>query len=236
MKNNIVSRIEQIQRRILNACQKAQRDPHTVKLLMATKTVDPDRIKIALSTGQTLIAENRIQELKEKYTALADTPHISHFIGHLQTNKINDLIRYEVSCLHSLDRLELIQKLQSRLEVQNRTMQALLQVNTSQEASKFGCHPDEVPALIQAVLSCPRIELKGFMTIGANSTDESTVRACFQLLKHLQTQSQEQFQIALPELSMGMSHDLEWAIEEGATIIRVGSAIFGERIYTPTTS
>src|SRR5690606_35437519 len=109
------------------------------------------RIKIALRTGQTLIAENKVQELKEKYGPLKEVSHTNHFIGHLQTNKIKDLLKYDVSCIQSLDRLDLAEKLHQRLQFENKSIEVLIQVNTSNEESKFGVHPDNAIELVKQV-------------------------------------------------------------------------------------
>ena len=230
---NILQNIELIQQRIAKACAKAGRNPEEVKLLLATKTVTPERIKIALEAGYTLIAENKVQELKEKYEALKDTPHTNHFIGHLQTNKIKEILRYEVSCVESVDRLDLAQKLHNRLASEGKELDIFIQVNTSGEESKFGVAPEEALALTRQVAQLPTLHIRGLMTIGLFSAEEDKVRKCFQLLKSIQ---QQIFALNLPdvqphELSMGMSGDLEVAIAEGATIVRVGTAIFGKRIY-----
>lgn len=230
---NIIQNIAHIQERIHTACRKSNRNPDEVKLLLATKTVPAERIKIALQSGQTLIGENKVQELKEKYETLRDVPHINHFIGHLQTNKIKDILKYDVSCIQSLDRLDVAEKLQQRLELGDKTIEVLIQVNTSGEASKFGVNPDHALALVEQIAPLNRLKIKGLMTIGLFSAETEKVRQCFRLLKHIQ---QEVMDLNLPnaamqELSMGMSGDLETAIEEGATIIRVGTAIFGQRIY-----
>jgi pyridoxal phosphate enzyme, yggS family len=230
---NILENITHINERIAAACQRVGRKPEEVKLLLATKTVPPERIKIALQAGYTLIAENKVQELKEKYEALKDTPHTNHFIGHLQTNKIKEILRYEVSCVESVDRYDLAQKLHNRLEAEGKTLDVFIQVNTSGEESKFGAAPDQVLELVQQVAALPTLHIKGLMTIGLFSADTEQVRACFKLLKKIQ---QDIIALHLPsvqpqELSMGMSGDLETAIEEGATIVRVGTDIFGKRIY-----
>lgn len=230
---NILENITHINERIAAACQRVGRKPEEVKLLLATKTVPPERIKIALQAGYTLIAENKVQELKEKYEALKDTPHTNHFIGHLQTNKIKEILRYEVSCVESVDRYDLAQKLHNRLESEGKTLDVFIQVNTSGEESKFGAAPDQVLELVQQVAALPTLRIKGLMTIGLFSADTQQVRACFKLLKKIQ---QDIIALHLPnvqpqELSMGMSGDLETAIEEGATIVRVGTDIFGKRIY-----
>lgn len=233
MKEDILHNLEIINTRIKNACEKAGRNPHEVKLLLATKTVSAERIKIALENGQTLIAENKVQELKEKYEDLKAIPHENHFIGHLQSNKIKDILKYDISCIQSLDRLELAEKLHQKLLAGNRTIEVLIQVNTSNEESKFGVDPDKAIELIKKVSEFSTLKIKGLMTIGLFSAETEKVRLCFKILKNLQ---QKIFQEKIPnvemnELSMGMSGDLETAIEEGATIVRVGTAIFGARIY-----
>lgn len=230
---NILQNIEVIKQRIAAACARVGRKAEEVKLLLATKTVTPERIKIALKAGNTLIAENKIQELKEKYEALKDVPHTNHFIGHLQTNKIKEILRYEVSCVESVDRIDLAQKLHNRLASEGKELDIFIQVNTSNEESKFGADPAEVLDLVKQVAQLPTLHIKGLMTIGLFSADTDKVRACFKLLKQLQ---QQIIALGLPNvdpqaLSMGMSGDLETAIEEGATIVRVGTAVFGERIY-----
>lgn len=228
-----LSNIQTIQKRIDAACAQSNRSSNEVKLLLATKTVSAQRIKIALNAGYTLIGENRVQELKEKYEDLRDTPHTNHFIGHLQTNKIKEILRYEVSCVQSLDRYDLAEKLHQRLTNEGKTIEVLIQVNTSNEESKFGVHPDAVIDLVKKVSQLKTLKIKGLMTIGLFSDDADKVRECFRLLKRIQ---QQIIDLNLPdvemnELSMGMSGDLEIAIEEGATIIRVGTAIFGQRNY-----
>lgn len=234
MSEHIAENIAVIQGRIEKACNASGRDPGEVKLLLATKTVSAERIKIAFSAGVTLIAENKVQELKEKFEALKDSPHTKHFIGHLQTNKIKDLLKCEVACIESLDRLDLAEKLQQRLEFEDKTIEALIQVNTSFEESKFGVSPEDAVELVKQVSQFDRIKIKGLMTIGLFSDEIERVRKCFRLLKDIQQQiiDLEIPNVEMNELSMGMSGDLEAAIEDGATIVRVGTAIFGERIYS----
>lgn len=231
--DEIISNLNQINKRIKNACKKAGRKPDEIKLLLATKTVPAERITIALQAGQTLIAENKVQEIKEKYEALKEIPHTQHFIGHLQTNKIKEILKYNVSCIQSLDRLELAEKLHQRLKTENKTIEVLIQVNTSNEESKFGVSPDEVITFVKQVAQFETLNIKGLMTIGLFSAETEKVRKCFQLLQAIQQQviALKLPRVQMQELSMGMSGDLETAIEEGATIIRVGTAIFGRRIY-----
>lgn len=230
---NIPEHITHILNRIERACTTAGRNPDEVRLLLATKTVSAENIKIALRTGQTLIGENRIQEIKQKYEVLKDTPHETHFIGHLQTNKIREILKYNVSCVQSLDRVDLAERLHQRLDREQRTIDVLIQVNTSNEESKFGVSPEQALEFTRQVAQLPTLNIKGLMTIGLFSAEPDAVRPCFRLLKDLQQEiiSLELPNVEMKELSMGMSGDLEIAIEEGATIVRVGTAIFGERIY-----
>lgn len=233
MKEDILHNIEIIRNRITAACKKTGRNPDKIRLLLATKTVSADHIRIALENGQMLIAENKVQELKEKYEDLKDIPHENHFIGHLQTNKIKDILKYDVTCVQSLDRLDLAEKLHQKLLAGNKTIEVLIQVNTSGEESKFGVHPTEAIELTRKVSELSTLKIKGLMTIGLFSAETEKVRSCFQILKKLQQEIIHENipNVEMKELSMGMSGDLETAIEEGATIVRVGTAVFGARIY-----
>lgn len=233
MNAEILKNIAVIQERINNACKENNRNPSEVKLLLATKTVPAERIKMALQTGHTLIAENKVQELKEKYEALKEILHTNHFIGHLQSNKIKDILKYGVSCVQSLDRLDLAEKLHRRLLFENKTIEVLIQVNTSFEGSKFGVNPENVIELVKQIAKLETLKIKGLMTIGLFSAETEKVRKCFRLLKDIQQQiiALNIPNVEMQELSMGMSSDLETAIAEGATIVRVGTAIFGQRIY-----
>jgi pyridoxal phosphate enzyme (YggS family) len=233
MKEDILHNLEVIHQRIMNACKKAGRNSDEVKLLLATKTVSAELIKTALENGETLIAENKVQELKEKYEELKEIPHKNHFIGHLQTNKIKDILKYDVSCVQSLDRLDLAVRLHQKLLSENKTIEILIQVNTSNEESKFGVHPDKAVELTKQVSKFPTLKIKGLMTIGLFSAETEKVRQCFKILKNLQQDIIHQNipNVEMKELSMGMSGDLETAIEEGSTIVRIGTAVFGARIY-----
>jgi PLP dependent protein len=227
--SEIIQNITTIHQRINIACTKCNRQTQDVRLLLATKTVSADKILLALQTGETLIAENKVQELKEKFYTLKEITHQTHFIGHLQTNKIKDVIKY-AQCIQSLDRIELAESLQKLLEFENKTIDVFLQVNTSFEQSKFGVAPENALDFAMQVKQYDRLNIKGLMTIGLFSAETEKVRNCYRLLKKLQQQILDK-DIPVHELSMGMSGDLETAIEEGATIVRVGTAIFGSRIY-----
>lgn len=231
--NDIIQNLSVIENRIATACSKSGRSRDEVRLLLATKTVSVERIKIALAAGQTLIGENKVQELKEKYDGLKDMPHENHFIGHLQSNKIKDILQYDVSCIQTLDSIDLAQKLHNRLAVSQQQIEVLVQVNTSTEKSKFGIAPTEAAKFCKALQQFHTLKIKGLMTIGLFSAETEKVRACFKILKNVQQQIAAACleNIEMKELSMGMSHDLETAIKEGATIVRIGTAVFGERIY-----
>jgi len=217
--NTILNNLVLIKKRIAIACKKSSRNADEVKLLLATKTVTPDKIKIALAAGEILIGENKVQELKEKFEVLKSLPHQTHFIGHLQTNKIKEVLKY-VDCIQSVDRIELAEKMQRRLELENKTIDVFLQVNTFNEASKFGIAPEKTIDFAMQVKQLDRLQIKGLMTIGLFSSENEKICRCFRLLKTLQQQMLDK-DIPIYELSMGMSKDLETAIEEGATIVRL---------------
>ncbi len=230
--DNIRTNLSIIHQRMEAACKKANRNVGDVRLLLATKTVPTERIAFALECGETLIGENKVQELREKYEALRPYNYESHFIGHLQTNKIKDVLKY-VACIESVDRLGLARKLDQRLQFEGRSIDILVQVNSSFEESKFGIDPADAIPFIREVAKYDTITIRGLMTIGIFSAEEEKVRRCFRLLKNIRQQVIEENipNVEMRELSMGMSGDLEIAIEEGATIVRVGTAIFGQRIY-----
>lgn len=232
-KDHIENNLNIILDRIKKAAVLSNRNPKDIKLLLATKTVPADKIKIALRLGKPLVGENKVQEIKGKFDALKGTPHEMHFIGHLQTNKIKDILKYNVSCIQSVDRLTLAEKLHHRLQKEQRSLNIYIQVNTSDEASKFGVSPDHAIDLIRQVADFDTLNIRGLMTIGLFSADKEKSRACFKRLKDIQDQvmALNLPNVAINELSMGMSGDLEIAIEEGSTMVRVGTAIFGQRIY-----
>jgi pyridoxal phosphate enzyme (YggS family) len=231
--NHILTNIAQIKKRMTLACEKSGRNPNEVRLLLAVKTVSAENIRVAIESGETLTGENKVQEVKEKFEQLKDIPHEKHFIGHLQTNKIKDILKYGVSCIQSLDRMDLAEKLHQRLLFENKKMDVFIQVNTSAEESKFGISPEKAVEFTKQVAQFDTLNIKGLMTIGLFSVETEKVRECFRLLKNIQQQiiNENIPNVEMKELSMGMSGDLETAIEEGATIIRVGTAIFGQRIY-----
>ncbi|HZW77665.1 MAG TPA: YggS family pyridoxal phosphate-dependent enzyme [Flavobacteriaceae bacterium] len=228
----IKQNLQQIQDRINGACALANRKPEEVKLLLATKTVAAEKIQIAIDQGYHLLGENKILEGLDKYEVLKQNDCKWHVIGHAQTNKVKHILKY-ADVLQSLDRFKLALKLQNRCDFDNRDIDVFIQVNTSYEKSKFGVAPEKAIQLIKDVSELPRLHIKGLMTIGILSSKDDRVRDCFKLLKEIQ---QEAIALKLPnasfeELSMGMSNDLELAIFEGSTMVRVGTAIFGRRPY-----
>ncbi|PZF79589.1 YggS family pyridoxal phosphate-dependent enzyme [Jiangella anatolica] len=217
-----------VRSRLDAACAAAGRAPDEVEVLLATKTQPAARIAAAIAAGARLIGENRVQELAEKDAELADLPCERHFIGHLQSNKVNQVLRY-VSCVQSVDGVELADRLQRRLETLDRTLDVLVQVNTSGETTKSGVAPPEAVSVVTEIAKRDRLRVRGLMTVGLQSPDEAAVRASYRALRELRDRAAGAVGAGLPVLSMGMSGDLEAAVAEGATLVRVGSAVFGER-------
>ncbi|RIQ35869.1 YggS family pyridoxal phosphate-dependent enzyme [Jiangella rhizosphaerae] len=221
-----------VRARVDAACVAAGRAPDEVELLLATKTQPAARIAEAIAAGARLIGENRVQELAEKdleLTALAGPKLFErHFIGHLQSNKVNQVLRY-VSCVQSVDGVELADRLQRRLETLDRTLDVLVQVNTSGEATKSGVAPAGAVTVVTEVAKRDRLRVRGLMTVGLQSPDEAAVRASYRALRELRDRAADVVGAELPVLSMGMSGDLEAAVAEGATMVRIGSAVFGPR-------
>lgn len=221
-------------RQILEVKAKASGLP-PARLLLISKTVPWPRILEAYQAGIRDFGENKVQELEEKFRHLpADIRW--HFVGRLQTNKVKFLLgdvaaRNGVPLIHSLDRLELAEVLNGTAEKKKITkVPCLIQVNSSGEASKAGISAEEVPAFVRKIQKMPRLELQGLMTIGPLSEDLNKIRSSFRIVRHLQAESEKQFpEYSWKVLSMGMSGDYEIAIEEGANLLRIGTAIFGER-------
>lgn len=219
-----------VERRIDRACEIAGRPRDEVTLLPVTKTIAAPRVAVAVEAGYRAIGENRVQEAVAKRAALDGYDVRWHLIGHLQRNKVKQALEF-ADCIQSVDRLPLVERLVQRLEAREQTREVLLQVNTSGAESQFGVAPEEAGELAAAMAREPVLDLRGLMTIGRLVEDPEDARDCFRGLRGLRERLQEQLGHALPVLSMGMSGDLEVAIEEGATLVRVGSAIFGARPY-----
>jgi PLP dependent protein len=227
---NISDNIKTIKQRIVSAAVKCSRDPDSIKLLAVTKTIPTEHIIKAIDAGITMLGENYVQEAKEKITVLGQRAQW-HMIGHLQTNKA----KYAVNIfdyIHSVDRLELAQELDKRAGLIGRKINILIEVNVSGEKTKNGIPADDAPALIKQIASLENLAVRGLMTMAPYSNDPENARPYFSALRNLRDNiSHQQISgITMEELSMGMTDDFEVAIEEGATIIRIGRAIFGKRI------
>lgn len=224
--DSILSRLQALKSEINSKCLSIGRDPSKVKILLATKNQDIEILKNLAKNGITLFGENKVQELLLKQSELHNIQW--HFIGHLQTNKAKEVIG-KVDLVHSLDSLKLASKLNTLLTKSNSKLNVLIQVNTSNEATKYGFKNGEVDSALQFIKEqCPQLIPKGFMTMApaqepGKADNTPSVRNCFKQLKAL---SQEH---GLPELSMGMSNDYMVAVEEGATLLRLGSIVFGKR-------
>jgi pyridoxal phosphate enzyme (YggS family) len=226
---SIKDNILKIQKRIDEACIKADRATDEVKILPVSKTKSIELIKKASLCGFKRFGENKVQEIVQKKADLKDFEFC--LIGHLQTNKVNKVIKY-VSEIHSLDSYKLALALEKALQKEGKSIDVLIQVNTSKESQKYGCDPKEVEDFVKKLKQFSCLSVKGFMTIAKNSTDTNEVRSCFKHLKTLQQKMLDSHsdRFLFPTLSMGMSNDLEIAIQEGSTEIRVGSSIFGMRV------
>lgn len=230
-----------VQQRIAQACQRVGRDPASVRLLPVSKTFDEAHLRLAYAAGCRLLGENKVQEAQRKWEAMADLQDLQwSVIGHLQTNKAKQVARF-ASEFQALDSLRVAEALDRRLRIEGREMDVFVQVNTSGEASKYGLVPDDVAAFLQALPAFPTLRVRGLMTLALFSADVARVRPCFVRLRELRDRllPGAPAGVSLQELSMGMSGDFEVAIEEGATVVRVGQAIFGARAmpdayYWPT--
>ncbi len=220
-------RLARVRERMRRACARANRPPESVRLLPVTKTVEPDRIREAVAAGIKAFGENRVQEARRKIP-LCPGGVEWHLIGHLQTNKVRPAVPLFV-WIHSVDSLSLMGTLESACDRAGRRMRILLEVNVAGEASKFGFAPSQVSEAVRAANACPHLEVMGLMAIPPFRPDPEEVRPYFRLLRQLRDETEAATGTPLPELSMGMSHDFETAIEEGATWIRVGTALFGSR-------
>lgn len=224
----IQSRLHAVEARIAAACKRAGRTPETVRLLPVSKTVTPAKIRAAHAAGYRSFGENKVQEAYEKHQALPDLDWV--IIGHLQTNKAKHVARF-ASEFQALDSLRVAEALERRLQIEGRGLDVLVQVNTSNERSKFGLVPAYVADFMQALRPYSALRVKGLMTLSLFSADSAKVRPCFVALRELRDRLQDNLPpgMSMCELSMGMSNDFETAIEEGATTVRVGQAIFGAR-------
>lgn len=224
---SLAENLDSIQQRIRAACQRAGREPNSTALLAVAKTHPPETVIAAAGLGLSLFGENKVQEARAKIP-LCPGRLRWHFIGHLQSNKSREAVEL-FAMIESVDSLALAQEINKRAEAAARTMPILLEVNVAGEASKFGYQPERLLADLKALNALPRIEIQGLMTVPPWSPRPESSRPHFCRLRELKLQCEQSLGAPLPHLSMGMSGDFEVAIEEGATIVRVGTALFGAR-------
>lgn len=227
---SIKENLEKVKQKIAETAIRVGKKAEDITLVMATKTVDPERICEALRSGGNIIAENKAQEALKKYEVLKDEDAQWHFIGHLQTNKVKDVLKF-ADMIQSVDRMSLVEKLDNRLLREGRSMDVLIQVNTSYEDSKYGVAPEKAISLVRETSRHDTLRIRGLMTIGLFTRDEAKIRKCFKLLKEIHDSVIKEGidSVEMKYLSMGMSGDYNIAIEEGANMVRVGTAIFGAR-------
>ncbi len=228
---SIATNLKHIEERILTAAKRANRNPDSVRLVAVSKTQPADAVKAALEAGQQVFGENYVQEFLEKAQQLPESVEW-HFIGSLQSNKVKYLVGL-TSLIHSVDRLSLAQEIDRQWGKTGKSCNILLQVNISREATKSGTTSEDLLQLAREVSLLPHVRIRGLMTMPPFFDEPERARPYFRELKRLSglLAAEKIPGITMEELSMGMSGDFEVAIEEGATLVRVGSAIFGERYY-----
>ena len=227
MNPSIADNLARVRAQIQAACQAAGRAPDSVRLLAVSKTWGADAVRQACAAGQTAFGENYIQEAVDKISALRDLPLEWHCIGPIQSNKTR-LVAEHFDWVHSIDRLKIAQRLSEQRPVQLPPLQVCIQVNVDGSENKSGVSPQELPALAQAVAALPRLRLRGLMTIPEPAENPAQMHAVHAQARAL-LEALRQQGLALDTLSMGMSADMDAAIAEGSTLVRVGTAIFGQR-------
>jgi pyridoxal phosphate enzyme (YggS family) len=225
---SLAENLDSIQQRIRAACARAGRDENSVTLLAVSKTHPPETIRAAVEAGQLLFGENKIQEAKAKIPLCPGRARWQ-FIGHLQSNKVRDAVEW-FELIQGVYSVAIAQEISKRAEQAAKTMPILLEVNVAGEGSKFGYQPEQLLAELNELNALPKIEIHGLMAIPPFTPVPEKARSCFQRLRELKQQAEAVLGVPLPQLSMGMSGDFEVAVEEGATIVRIGTALFGERL------
>ncbi len=217
------ARLAEVRARMSAACARAGRDPASVSLVAVSKTHPPELVREAWAAGQRVFGENYAQELCAKADALRDLDGVAwHFIGHLQRNKVKDVLA-RASVVETVDSSRIAEAIAKRAAEGGRRVQVLIEVSVAGEAQKAGAAPADVPALVESVRAMPALDLRGLMTVPPDSDDPEETRPYFRTLRTLARS------LGLDELSMGMTGDFEVAIEEGATLVRIGTALFGPR-------
>jgi len=228
--SSIAQNLGRVRERIASACARAGRRPDEITIIAVSKTFPPDAIRAAHDAGLRHFGENRVQEFEAKREQVKDfVDSIWHFIGHLQSNKVHRAVHL-FDRIDSVDSIHLAEKLDSAALAADKRMPFLIEVRLVRESTKTGVTVEELPALVSAVKRLPCLELRGLMTIPPYFDDPEAARPHFRKLRELRDRVRQRLSASLPVVSMGMSHDFEVAIDEGATEIRIGTALFGERI------
>lgn len=227
---SVQENVERVQERIQLACKRAGRSPEGVRLIAVSKTKPAVAVRQAYAAGLREFGENRVQEAAAKRKELEDLDAVWHLIGHLQSNKAKQAAQF-FDCIHSVDSLNLAEKIDRAAAALGSKLPVLIEVHLGEEASKFGVEENDLVQLAEKIGPMPAIELQGLMTLPPYFDNAEDVRPFFRRLRELagRIEARSLPGVSMRELSMGMSHDFEIAIEEGATIVRVGTAIFGER-------
>jgi pyridoxal phosphate enzyme (YggS family) len=227
MEGTVQQRVDAVRAGIAAACARSGRTPDTVKLIAISKTHPPESVEEVARCGISVFGENKVQEAGAKIPLCPS--HLTwHLVGHLQSNKVKAAVEL-FDTIHSIDSLKLMELIDRACDAAGRRMKVLVEVNVSGEASKFGMKPEALPAALLAAGKLARIDLLGLMTMPPFTEDPQKARPHFLALRNLRDEWQSRLGIPLPELSMGMSHDFEVAIEEGSTMVRVGTSLFGAR-------
>lgn len=224
---DLAANLEAVRQRIAAACAHVGRDPGSVTLLAVSKGQPPEVVRAAADLGLTVFGENKVQEAKAKIPLCPGRLHW-HLVGHLQTNKARDAVHW-FEMIQSVDRLALAEELQKQAEKAAKTVPVFLEVNVAGEASKFGYLPEQLLTELPALNAFPRLEIQGLMTLAPWTPEPEKVRPVFRRLRELKAECEQLLGAPLRHLSMGMSNDFEVAIEEGATLVRIGTALFGPR-------
>jgi pyridoxal phosphate enzyme (YggS family) len=224
---SIAENLERVREQIARAAAKVGRAPNEVELVAITKTHAAEKVREAIQAGQSLFGESRVQEARAKIPELPSANRW-HFVGHLQKNKIRHALPL-FEMIHSVDSLALAQEMNRIAEEEGMHPRVLLEINVAGEGSKFGFAPDKLREQMEALLALPRLSVLGLMTIPPLGEEPEASRKYFVQLRELRDRLQTEFRVDLAQLSMGMTQDYAVAVEEGATLVRVGTAIFGER-------
>lgn len=229
---DIAQNLTSIQQKIEQTCKSVGRDPKEVTLVAVSKTKPNEDILEAITAGQLHFGENRMKELEDKMVSIQNPDVVWHFIGNLQTNKIK-YIADRVNWIHSVEKAKYLKEIDKRAKQANRVVSALIQVNISDEKQKGGCKPEDLASILESAQNYEFVKVKGLMGMATFVDDPEDIRSEFKLLKELfdSHQKYNNGSVHLEHLSMGMTNDMEVAIEEGSTMVRIGSAIFGERNY-----